>query len=123
VLVHGSASDRRTWDLQHDALAEQFRASISLSPFTRYYIPVIENQFFNFGEVQIATGLGNDASSFSFSVAPGFAFFPSEPWCVELGFSLLSFGMQNPDGENNNTTNFSFGVSTFSPSIGVNFFF
>ena len=102
---------------------EETTVFFSLSPFTRYYIPIVENQFFIFGEAAINAGFGHDVSRFGFSVAPGFAFFPSERWCVELGFSLLDFSTYNPKRGNNNTTNFAFGISTFSPSVGVNFFF
>ena len=95
----------------------------SISPFTRYYFPVVEGTFFIFGEAGFTVGFGDEYSSFGLSAEPGFAFFPSERWAVELGFNLLSFGFTNPEGSNNNGSNFSFGSSTFSPSLGVYFFF
>ncbi len=96
--------------------------TFTISPFTRYYIPLIEEKFFAVGEAGLNVGFGSD-TSFGIYAAPGFAFFPTERWSIELAFELLSFNITNPDGDNNTTTSFSFGTNTYSPSLGVNFFF
>jgi hypothetical protein len=96
--------------------------TFTISPFTRYYIPLIEEKFFAVGEAGLSVGFGTD-TSFGIYAAPGFAFFPTERWSIELAFNLLSFNITNPDGDNNTTTSFSFGTNTYSPSLGVNFFF
>lgn len=95
----------------------------SLSPFTRYYLPVVENQFFIFGEAGFELGFGDDRTRFSIYGSPGFAFFPTERWAIELGFNLISLNIEDLEGTDNNTTIFRLGTSTFSPSLGVYFFF
>ena len=95
----------------------------SISPFTRYYFPIVENQFFIFGEAGFGLGFGDDRTRFSIYGSPGFAFFPTERWAIELGFNLISLSIEDPEGGNNNTTRFNFGTSTLSPSLGVYFFF
>jgi len=96
--------------------------AFDISPFTRYYFPVVENKFFLFGEARFGLTFNNDRTSFRFAATPGFAFFPTERWAVELGFQLLSLSVR-PDGNGDPITTFRFGTNTLSPSLGVYFFF
>jgi len=96
---------------------------LSVSPFTRYYFPIVENKFFIFGQAGFIVGGDSDSFNFGLSAWPGFAFFPTERWAVELGFDLLRLHITDREGSDNNFTSFYFGTSTFSPSLGVNFFF
>jgi len=97
--------------------------TFSISPFTRYYVPVVAEKFFIYGEAELEAAFGSERSFFGLHAKPGFAFFPTKRWSIELDFSLLDFSINNPEGEDNNTTSFSFGVSTFPTSLGVKFFF
>ncbi len=107
-----------------------------ISPFGRYYFPLIADKFFVFGQGQLnfnfnkqtekdnGTEISNNKNStISLAVSPGFSFFPTENWAVELGFRGFDFTFFNPKGDNNNRTSIDFGISSFSPSLGVNYFF
>ena len=114
-------------------------SNIAFTPFARYYIPV--NEVINFyGQGQVGLGIGNskqvvgttetdtgDITTLSFGARAGVAFFPSEHINIDFGFNLINFRAENDTDPNNDvedkTNTFNFGLSTFSPSIGINYFF
>lgn len=113
--------------------------SFNVGPFARMYFPMGDN-FYAYGQASVGVGFGNSKaiggnttvtvnkmSSVYFSVTPGVTFFPSEKVGIDFGLRLLSFNhTQNTDPQNNvddNTNNFQFGFNTFSPSIGINYYF
>ncbi|MFQ3213463.1 MAG: hypothetical protein ACJAT1_002382 [Marivirga sp.] len=114
---------------------------IDFSPFARYYMPVNELvNFYGQGAIGIASGGSKavtnntevdtgDIFAFNVGVRAGIALFPSEHINIDLGFNIIGFNRMkntNPvtDPAVEDVTNtFTFGFSTFSPSIGINYFF
>jgi opacity protein-like surface antigen len=99
------------------------------------------NEQINFyGQGSVGIGIGNskqvvgatetdtgDITTFNFGAGVGVAFFPSEHINIDFGFNLINFRAENDTDPNNDvedkTNTFNFGLSTFSPSIGINYFF
>ena len=104
-------------------------------PAGRYYVPIAEGTFYFFGEAALSLGLGStkreelttetetDLNIYDFAVSPGFAFFPSENWSIDFFFRGIGFNVQNPEGDDNNTTTFDFAFDAFSPSLSFSYFF
>ncbi|MBB6237217.1 hypothetical protein HDC90_001837 [Pedobacter sp. AK013] len=121
--------------------------SFNIIPYLRYYVDIVDKfKFFNQANIGMAwgkskytlTSLGNyinettnyKSTYYQASIDPGFAFFPTKKWAVELSFPLLSYSKQNvkDDGVNSNSQassnkSFTFGFSSFTPSVGVNLHF
>jgi opacity protein-like surface antigen len=114
-------------------------STISFSPFARVYMPANEQINF-YGQGSVGIGIGNskqvvgatetdtgDITTFNFGAGVGVAFFPSEHINIGFGFNLINFRAENDTDPNNDvedkTNTFNFGLSTFSPSIGINYFF
>lgn len=121
--------------------------SFNIFPFLRYYVDIVD-KFKFFGQANVGMAFGKTKNSTTYpvnyvdqninykntyyqaSVNPGFAFFPSKKWAVELSFPLLSYNKQDvkDDGVNLNSQassneSFTFGFSSFVPSLGVNLHF
>lgn len=121
--------------------------TINIFPYLRYYVDIVD-KFKFFGQANVGMAFGKTKNSTTYlanyadqnisykntyyqaSVNPGFAFFPSKKWAVELSFPLLSYSKQNmkDDGVNLNSQalsseSFTFGFSSFTPSVGVNLHF
>lgn len=102
-------------------------------PFARYYMFTKNEAFAFYGEAgvgfngtkQVNGNNSRKGSSIGAYVAPGFAWFPTQHWSIDLQLSLLNFRSNTPDKDNkdNKTTSFSFGVDSWSPSLGVRYFF
>lgn len=121
---------------------ETKNTNYGISPFARYYLN-ISPSFKFFGELRAGIGKekytssdSNDrittlirSNNYSAAVAPGLTFLPAKRWSVDLRFSLLNFNRNerkddSPNSENTNhrvTNQFSFGLTTVNPMIGVNF--
>ncbi|WP_406827321.1 outer membrane beta-barrel protein [Pedobacter sp. KACC 23697] len=121
--------------------------SFNVIPYLRYYVDIV-HKFKFFGQANVGMAFGkstyNLTSSGNYitetthykttyyqaSINPGFAFFPTKKWAVELSFPLLAYSKQNmkDDGVNLNSQassneSFTFGFSSFTPSVGVNLHF
>jgi opacity protein-like surface antigen len=114
-----------------------------VAPTLRYYVPTASENFFFFAQFQVGLGFGNNkeevrvgnttlstsskASSFNLGLSPGFAFFPTKKWAIELGFQGISYNSIDPntdsDSDNDRRSNFTLGVDSFAPRIGMQFFF
>ena len=120
--------------------------SFNVSPFVRYYIDVAEKfKFYGQGSGSAAFGKMSNVSigyqtnasqskstftSYTAAVNPGFAFFPAKKWAIEFSFPLISYAIQKTKNDDSNiaiqdadSKNFSFGLNTFSSSIGLNYHF
>lgn len=108
-------------------------SSFSFNPHARYYKAIGGSEnFYFFGQMQVFLGFSDSKTTqqpdFSYSqtsttmgidIAPNFAFMPSKKWAIELGFSGIGYSIVNPEGDNNNQYNFSFGLSSFIPRLGM----
>jgi len=113
-----------------------------ISPFVRYYTRIADNFKF-FGDFNVSALKGNQknvdehgkagittykSTMYSTAINPGLAFFPAKKWAIEFHFPLLSYFSQKVTPEAAGETSFkydtfSFGFSSFNPSIGVNYHF
>lgn len=108
--------------------------SVHFTPFIRRYWPIVENKFFFSisGQLNLFWGQTASAGNIDFTstdnvfstgivLSPGFTYFPSPQWALDFNFnglSLLFFGI----GEGG-STGFSLGTETFSPTIGMSYYF
>ncbi len=62
-----------------------------------------------------------DTLGFGLGISPGFSFFPSPKWGIELGLQGIGFSVRDPntDMEDDRETFFSFGLDFFNPSLGI----
>jgi len=119
--------------------------SFNAGPFARYYVDIVE-KFKLFGQFNAAVGFGKteqlysniaDSSpnrsykytSFSASINPGLAFFPSKRWEIGFYFPLVSYNKQKFKDQipanvyPNSYESFNLGFSSFNPNLGVGFLF
>jgi outer membrane protein len=107
--------------------------SFSVGPFARYYKFTSNERFAFFGELGTQFGTatnrpdgGNERKSSSFSIylSPGFSYFFTENWALDLTLAGISYNSFDPnkDTDNDKRTFLNFGASSFSPSLGVRFF-
>ena len=101
----------------------------AIVPTGRYYAPIAEGTFYFFGEAAASLALGKteledvtgttttDITVYDLSLSPGFAFFPSQNWSIDFAFRGIGLTVQNPEGDDNNTTTFDFAFDAFSPSL------
>ncbi|TKC62480.1 porin family protein [Pedobacter hiemivivus] len=126
-------------------LSRQTSKSYGVSPFVRYYFNINE-KFKIFNELAINGSIGtseyknetsplfsseNKFKQFGANIKPGLAFFPTKKIAIEFSFPMLSYQksfyetkyMENPTEFKNNGESFQFGITTFKPTIGVNYHF
>lgn len=104
-----------------------------IGPFARYYIFTSNEQFAFFGDARFGfsaskykpeTGNDTKGSAVTFAVSPGFVFFPTKRWGIELSLSLLSITSQDPnkDADDDKVTNVNFGFNSLSTGVGVKYY-
>ncbi len=132
---YNASKDRyQTFDQQGNPLVAESKSNfLSISPFVQYFIPVSDGKFFfsptlgtslSFGRSRnsLTTNDTFSTSTYSVSVNPGFSYFPTEHWGINLNVGGLSYRVINPKGDNNNTSNLNFGLGS-GASVGINYFF
>ena len=115
-------------------------SGFSVAPFARYYVPTANEKFQFFAQGTFAFGSSrgsvrtetpnstitvesNPTRTLDFSISPGFAYFPSDHWALELRFRGFYIESVNPDGNDNNRTEVGLNVNSLSPSLGLSYFF
>lgn len=104
-----------------------------VGPFIRYYKFTSNERFaftgesgFGFGSNTNKSSTGNDTKggSLSFYLSPGFSYFLTECWGLELQFRGLTYTRTDPnkDIDNDDGSEFSFGLQSFSPSLGIRYY-
>jgi long-subunit fatty acid transport protein len=104
-----------------------------VGPFARYYVFTSNEQFAFFGDARFGfnaskykpeTGSDTKGSSIAFSVSPGFVFFPTKHWGIELSLTLLNITSQDPnkDADDDKITNVNFGFNSLSTGLGVKYY-
>jgi hypothetical protein len=112
--------------------------SFSIAPFGRDYIS-LSDQFRFFAELSVPfqsgkteDAAGNDAgevTSIGANLSPGFVFFPTKKFGIELSFSGISYQNTKTEDAAGNKVNgasgnsFSIGANSFAPSLGLQFHF
>jgi hypothetical protein len=113
-----------------------------IAPFVRHYAKIADNFKF-FGDLHVEAAFGKEKNvdeqgksgstkskinTYSTGISPGLAFFPAKKWAIEFSFPLVSYFSQKIKPEMAGETPFkydafTFGFSSFNPSIGVNYHF
>jgi hypothetical protein len=128
----GYSSSNNEYKQSQNSTLSQSSNRFSFDPQIRYYKAIGGSEnFYFFGQGTVFLGFGNEKNtdgSFSNSrstnnfgayISPNFAFLPSKRWALELGFTGIGYSVTDPEGDNNNTSSFNFGLSSFSPTIGI----
>jgi hypothetical protein len=109
--------------------------------FARYNIPIVE-RFYFFPEFQVGFGSTytdaqtptgevrvNEGNSFTVGVAPGFAFFPSTHWSIELSAGFLGFvsttnndPSSDPQPDERTTNQFGLSLNPANVNVGVSYY-
>jgi outer membrane protein len=106
---------------------------LGFGPFARYYKFIADDKFaftgtagFNIGSGKYDPDAGNETKTGSFNVyvSPGFAYFFSPKWSLDFQLQGISYNSNDPnkDGDNDKNNSFTFGASSFSPSLGFRYF-
>ena len=107
--------------------------TIGVGPFARYYKFTSNEKFAFIGELGfgfVGTKIKPDgqdetkASGFNVHLSPGFAYFFNEHWCLDLELQGIAFQSIDPnkDQDDDKQTQFTFGVSSLSPTLGIKYF-
>jgi outer membrane protein W len=119
-----------------DGETENKYNSTSLLPFVRYYIFTPNEKFAFYAEALAGIGFtttdneGFDEKikgrSFTAQLSPGFSYFFNEKWALDLALSGISYWSidrdTDLDRENDKSSQFTFGVSSLTPSLGFRYF-
>jgi len=114
--------------------AKTVTSSFGFSPFARYYKFTSNESFAFFGQALLSVSTSKTdppsgnitrGNGIYFAISPGASYFFNEHWAMELSMSLFSIASSDPDTDNSDdkVTTVSFGVDSFSPSIGVRYHF
>lgn len=109
------------------------QTNFGMGPFARYYKFTRNEQFAFFGEFGFGFAFGRNqsnggdpqkTSTYNMYLSPGFTWFPTPHWGVDLKMNLLSFTSQDPnrdnDGDRYNSVNFGLNLG---PYVGIQYFF
>ncbi len=133
-------STSRSEDTNGNTRVVSSTSGFSIAPFARYYVPTANEKFQFFAQGTFAFGSnrnrvrtetpnstvtvdGNPTRTLDFSISPGFAYFPSDHWALELRFRGFYINSVNPDGNDNNRTEVGLNVNSLAPSLGLSYFF
>ncbi len=131
---------QRTDDVDGNVRRSITSGGVIVAPFGRYYVPTAGDKFHFFAQTRLRLGFGNTKNetrtqsssvtvesrryqNIDFAISPGFAYFPSDHWSVELAFRGFYINSNNPEGNDNNSTTVGLGVNSLDPSLGVSYFF
>ncbi|NBW37398.1 MAG: porin family protein [Cytophagia bacterium] len=109
------------------------QSEFDFGPFVRYYKFIADDKFaftadagFGLGSGKYDSQLSGErkTSSFNVYVSPGFAYFFSPKWSLDFQLQGISYSTNDPnkDADNDKGSYFTFGVSSFSPSLGFRYF-
>lgn len=102
-------------------------------PFARYYKFTSNEKFAFTGEVGFmfgsnkfkpSAGTETKGGSTNFYIAPGFTYFLSDKWGLDLQLRGITYSSSDPnkDVDNDKSSSFTFGIQSFSPSLGFRFY-
>ena len=112
-------------------------SSIGLGPFARYYKFTSNENFAFFGQAQLmfysgkteTTAAGGSATSKNsrtvISISPGFSYFMTKRWALDLSITGLVFQFEDPnkDNDDDKKTTIALGLSSLSPNLGLRYHF
>jgi opacity protein-like surface antigen len=109
-------------------------SAFTFGPFVRYYKFTSNEQFAFFGDASILIGGGkqengqndpNKTGVFRFAISPGFTYFFTQHWALDLSIAGISFQAFDPNKENDGDEerSFSFDINSLSPNLGIRYHF
>jgi hypothetical protein len=112
---------------------EYINQNLTIFAASRYYIPIGEaKKFYAYLQGSLSYSRGKtentDATQellirrYTLNISPGFTYFPSPRWGLELDFSGLSFNVFDIK-DRDNYTSLTLGADSFAPSLGVSYYF
>ncbi len=121
----------------HKAPSGAKESYFTVMPFGRLYKSLGSEQFKIFGQLAVPLQFGSfenadgddigESTSIGVSLSPGFSFFPTKKFGIELSFTGIEFSNykeEDNDGDTVVDTNhFSIGADFFSPQLGLLFYF
>lgn len=148
-LSAGYINDKTTYDYNQSITATNQDVikshEFNVGPYLRYYVDIVDKfKFYGQFNASISFGKGNRTYSpfdvqrtaidtklngYNVGISPGFAFFPTKKWAIEFSFPLVAYNKQTTKYQVSNSElkytseAFSSGISSFNPSIGLNFHF
>lgn len=127
---------RKSEDVVANVETSTTTTNFSIAPFARYYVPTAGEKFHFFAQATLGLGFESGETragsvtvdfprtqTVDFSIAPGFAYFPSDHWSLELALRGLYVNSRNPENDNNNSTEIGLNVNSLSPRLGISYFF
>jgi hypothetical protein len=119
---------------EDDGDTKTVRSSFGFGPFARYYKFTSNENFAFFGQAQFlySSGRVDDtpggetrSQAITFSIAPGFSYFFTEHWALDLSITGLVIQSYDPnkDTPDNKSATIQFGLSSFSPNLGFRYHF
>jgi opacity protein-like surface antigen len=118
--------------------SKEVQSAIGFGPFARYYKFTSNENFAFFAQAQLLFVSGKDKvtaintptatsknSRTSFSISPGFSYFLTKHWALDLSITGLVVRSEDPDKEDDDDkyTTIVFGLSSLSPNIGLRYHF
>ena len=150
-IVAGYINNKTTYDYTqttaNTVLSQDYIKTheFNVGPYLRYYVDIVDKfKFYGQFNASIGFGKGNNTyspinvqlstidtklNSYNVGITPGFAFFPAKRWAIEFSFPLVAYNKQTTKYQVSNSElkytseAFSSGISSFNPSIGLNFHF
>jgi len=111
-------------------------SSFAVGPFAQYYMHVGEGQFSFLVEGGFLYGVDKDkpaaggtltGNSLTVYVSPGFTYFFAKRWALDFKLRGIAFNSSDPNTDRASTGDkdnyFTFGASSFNPSLGFRFIF
>lgn len=117
-----------------NAISKTQTTTVGFGPYARYYKFTSNENFAFFGQAQflLSSSTEDDTpgdetkSSFvEFSISPGFSYFLTKHWALDLRFQGLVITSTDPnkDNDDDKSTVITFGINSFSPTFGVRYHF
>ncbi len=118
-------------------LLSQTDKTLSVGPAVRYFIATGNEKFFFSPRLSVLVGFTNSNikstttsesstvkyTDYTASLSPGFSYFPTTHWGINLNVGGLSYLIEHPnDTSDSNTSTFNFNLFS-NTSIGVSYFF
>lgn len=108
-------------------------SEFQVGPFARYYVFTSNERFAFMAEAallfgsdkQESGGFEQKGSSTAFYLSPGFTYFLTDRWGLDLQLQGISFYSSDPnkDVDNDKESGITIGAEFFNPSLGVRYFF
>jgi outer membrane protein len=109
-------------------------SSFGFGPFARYYKFTSNESFAFFGQARFLYSSGkvddtpggeNKTQAISFSISPGFSYFFTKHWALDLSIAGLTIQSNDPnkDVDDDKVNTIQFGISSLSPTLGFRYHF